>query len=227
MSAFRRIQALSETISMARRRKGRPVSGVLLLDKPKGPSSNQALQTAKRLFGAAKAGHTGNLDPMASGVLPICFGEATKLSQYLLDADKQYVTELVLGQSTDTGDAEGSVIREADASLVSRDRLEAILPQFIGPQEQVPPMYSAIKVDGQPLYKRARKGEVVERSPERSRSTRSGVYRFSRACSPSPSSKYPVARAPILERWLRILPRVSAALAIFKHSIEPSQARLI
>ena len=163
MSAFLRIQALSETISMARRRKGRPVSGVLLLDKPKGPSSNQALQTAKRLFGAAKAGHTGNLDPMASGVLPICFGEATKLSQYLLDADKQYVTELVLGQSTDTGDAEGSVIREADASRLSRDRLEAILPQFIGPQEQVPPMYSAIKVDGQPLYKRARKGEVVER----------------------------------------------------------------
>ena len=150
---------------MASRRKGRPVSGVLLLDKPRGPSSNQALQTVKRLFGAAKAGHTGNLDPMASGVLPICFGEATKLSQYLLDADKQYVTELVLGQATDTGDAEGSVVHEADASRVSRVCFEVVLPQFVGPQHQVPPMYSAIKVDGQPLYKLARKGEEVERKP--------------------------------------------------------------
>ncbi len=150
---------------MARHRKGRPVSGVLLLDKPRGPSSNKALQTVKRLFGAAKAGHTGNLDPMASGVLPICFGEATKLSQYLLDADKQYVTELVLGQATDTGDAEGSVVQEADASRVSRGCFEVVLPQFVGPQHQVPPMYSAIKVDGQPLYKLARKGEEVERKP--------------------------------------------------------------
>ena len=101
---------------MARRRRGRPIDGILVLDKPAGLSSNQALQTAKRLYFAAKAGHTGSLDPLATGVLPLCFGEATKFSQYLLDADKAYTSTFRLGEATATGDAEGEIIREADAS---------------------------------------------------------------------------------------------------------------
>jgi tRNA pseudouridine55 synthase len=143
------------------------VSGILLLDKPVGLSSNQALQRAKRLFGAAKAGHTGSLDPLATGVLPLCFGEATKFSQYLLDADKQYESTFVFGASTDTGDVEGSVMAEADASALTEAMLEAALADYRGEIEQLPPMYSAIKRDGQPLYKLARAGIDVERSPRR------------------------------------------------------------
>ena len=148
---------------MARRRRGRNISGILLLDKPKGLSSNQALQRAKRLFGAAKAGHTGSLDPLATGVLPLCFGEATKFSQYLLDADKVYETRVFLGVRTSTGDAEGEVLERGDASHVDRAAVEEALDAFRGPIEQLPPMHSAIKRDGTPLYKLARAGIEVER----------------------------------------------------------------
>ncbi len=148
---------------MGRRRRGRPVDGILVLDKPAGMSSNQALQSAKRLYFAAKAGHTGSLDPLATGVLPLCFGEATKFSRFLLDADKAYQSTLVLGRVTDTGDAEGEVLEQCDASQLSEVQVESALEQFRGEIEQVPSMYSAIKKDGQPLYKLARQGVEVER----------------------------------------------------------------
>ena len=148
---------------MGRRRKGRPVTGIIVLDKPVGPSSNQALQRVRHFFGAAKAGHTGNLDPLASGVLPICLGEATKLSQYLLDSDKAYQAQFCFGARTTTGDTEGDVIEESDASKLGENTLCKTLSAFIGDIEQVPPMYSALKVDGQPLYKLAREGKEVER----------------------------------------------------------------
>jgi tRNA pseudouridine55 synthase len=148
---------------MGRRRKGRPVTGIIVLDKPVGPSSNQALQRVRHLFGAAKAGHTGNLDPLASGVLPICLGEATKLSQYLLDSDKAYQATFCFGARTTTGDSEGEVVAEADASELTENTLCEALSKFIGHIEQVPPMYSALKVGGQPLYKLAREGKEVER----------------------------------------------------------------
>jgi tRNA pseudouridine55 synthase len=148
---------------VARRRHGRLLDGILVLDKPIGESSNRALQRVKRLYNAAKAGHTGSLDPLATGVLPLCLGEATKFSQYLLDADKAYQSTFVLGTATDTGDAEGRVLEARDASgIAERDVMEA-LKQFEGEIEQIPSMYSAIKKDGQPLYKLARQGLEVER----------------------------------------------------------------
>jgi tRNA pseudouridine55 synthase len=150
---------------MARRRRGRPLDGILILDKPAGMTSNRALQQVKFLYGAAKAGHTGSLDPMATGVLPICFGEATKLSQYLLDADKIYESVFRLGISTETGDAEGEERARHDASGVTLQAIEALLPRFRGAIKQVPSMYSAIKHNGQPLYKLAREGITVEREP--------------------------------------------------------------
>ena len=149
---------------MARRKKGRQVDGLLVLDKPTGMSSNAALQRAKRLFGAAKAGHTGSLDPLATGVLPLCFGEATKFSQFLLDADKGYESTFVLGVGTDTADADGAVITRASAVHLAEDSVTRAMVMLTGAIEQVPPMYSALKVDGQPLYKRARAGEQVERA---------------------------------------------------------------
>ncbi len=152
---------------MARRRKGRPLDGILVLDKPAGMSSNRALQQAKGLYFAAKAGHTGSLDPLATGVLPLCFGEATKFSQYLLDADKGYDSTFVLGQATTTGDAEGEVTAEADASALDEAALQGALADFRGEIEQVPSMYSAIKQDGQPLYKLARAGQEVPRKSRR------------------------------------------------------------
>ena len=142
----------------------RNVSGIILLDKPKGFSSNAALQKVRWLLNAEKAGHTGSLDPLATGVLPLCFGEATKFSQYLLDADKGYETLMQLGVTTTTADAEGDVLEEREVT-VGRAEIEAALPAFRGPIRQVPPMYSALKRDGQPLYKLARAGEVVEREP--------------------------------------------------------------
>jgi len=148
---------------VARRRRGRPVDGVLVLDKPLGTSSNHALQQAKRLYFAAKAGHTGSLDPLATGVLPLCFGEATKFSQYLLDADKAYDSTIVLGASTATGDAEGEILAEVDASGITIAQIEDALTGFRGAIEQVPSMFSAIKQNGQPLYKLARQGKEVER----------------------------------------------------------------
>ena len=146
-----------------RKNKGRNVSGVLLLDKPQGGSSNHALQKVKRLFGAAKAGHTGSLDPLATGMLPICFGEATKISAFLLDADKRYRLKCQLGISTSTGDAEGEVVETHDVSAITEQAIKAVLPEFIGDIEQIPPMYSALKHNGERLYKLARQGIEVER----------------------------------------------------------------
>ena len=149
---------------MARHKnKGRNISGVLLLDKPQGGSSNQVLQQVKRLFGAAKAGHTGSLDPLATGMLPVCFGEATKISAFLLDADKRYHLRCQLGVATTTGDTEGEVIETQDVSAITEDDIKKVLPDFIGEIEQVPPMYSALKHNGERLYKLARQGIVVER----------------------------------------------------------------
>jgi tRNA pseudouridine55 synthase len=150
---------------VARRRNGRPLNGILILDKPKGLSSNRALQTVKHLLGASKAGHTGSLDPMATGVLPLCFGEATKFSQYLLDSDKAYQSTFVLGSVTDTGDAEGKETHVTDASGISESDAIAGLRLFQGEIEQIPSMFSAIKQNGQPLYKLARQGLEVERKP--------------------------------------------------------------
>lgn len=140
------------------------VDGVLLLDKPLGMTSNDALQKARRLFSAAKGGHTGTLDPLATGLLPLCFGEATKFSADLLDADKTYEAELKLGVTTDSGDAEGQVIATAAVDVAESDILR-VLPQFTGPISQVPPMHSALKRDGRPLYELARQGIEVERAP--------------------------------------------------------------
>lgn len=148
-----------------RRHKGRSVNGVLLLDKPAGISSNKVLQQVKTLFKAAKAGHTGSLDPLATGMLPICFGEATKISAFLLDANKSYRFLCQLGQTTTTGDTEGEVVKTSDFSAVTRADIERLLPDFTGDIEQIPPMYSALKHNGQRLYKLAREGIEVERKP--------------------------------------------------------------
>ena len=138
------------------------VDGVLFLDKPSGITSNAALQKARRLLNAAKAGHTGTLDPLASGLLPLTFGEATKFSQMLLDADKTYEATVRLGIETDSGDAEGEVLTTMPVA-VSRDDIERVLRRFAGRIEQMPPMYSALKRDGRPLYEYARAGIEVER----------------------------------------------------------------
>jgi tRNA pseudouridine55 synthase len=145
------------------KRRGRPINGILLLDKPLGLSSNGALQIVKRIFFAAKAGHTGSLDPAATGVLPICFGEATKFSQFLLDADKIYTCTAVFGVATNTGDAEGEVIADSDASHLTEADILAQLPSFRGDIKQVPSMFSALKKNGTPLYELARQGIVIER----------------------------------------------------------------
>lgn len=148
-----------------RRSTWRRVDGILLLDKPSGISSNAALQQARRLFSAAKAGHTGSLDPLASGLLPICFGEATKLSGLLLDSDKRYEVVLQLGAQTDTADADGAVVATAPFEQVTAEAIEAAVLKFTGEQRQVPPMYSALKHQGQRLYALARQGLDVERAP--------------------------------------------------------------
>ncbi|ULJ59355.1 tRNA pseudouridine(55) synthase TruB [Wielerella bovis] len=147
---------------MNEKTKKRALNGVLLLDKPLGISSNTALQQARRLFRAEKAGHTGVLDPLASGLLPVCFGEATKFAQYLLDADKAYTATLKLGEATTTGDAEGEIIDTARADI-SRDEFQAACAALTGEIRQVPPMFSALKHEGKPLYEYARKGIVIER----------------------------------------------------------------
>ena len=146
------------------------IDGVVLLDKPAGMSSQGAVTAVKRAFNADKAGHTGTLDPMATGLLPICLGEATKYSQDLLEADKSYIAQVKFGSRTDTGDAEGQIIEElplpafAD-ELAIKAALDALLPKFTGPITQVPPMYSALKRDGKPLYEYARAGIELERAP--------------------------------------------------------------
>ena len=145
------------------KRKGKDITGIFLLNKDKGISSNKALQQVKRFYNAKKAGHTGSLDPMATGLLPICFGKATKICQYLLDSDKKYEAEIQLGEQTDTGDIEGSIINCKDVPKLSTEMIQSVLKSFIGEIKQTPPMYSALKKDGVPLYKLARKGIEVER----------------------------------------------------------------
>ncbi len=144
------------------RRPKRPVHGVLLLDKPVGLTSNAALQTARRLLQAEKAGHTGTLDPFADGLLPLCFGEASKFSSWQLEADKSYRAELMLGVTTTTGDPEGEVLSTAPVR-VDIEQLQSVISEFVGQIDQVPPMYSALKVRGKPLYAYARAGLEVER----------------------------------------------------------------
>ena len=150
---------------MARQPKGREVSGILILDKPTGMSSNHALQRVKRMFGARKAGHTGALDPLATGLLPICLGEATKFSQFLLDSDKRYQTIGQLGVRTDSSDADGKIVETKACAHITLADVEAQLPQFRGLISQVPSMFSALKYKGQPLYKLARAGKTVEVKP--------------------------------------------------------------
>lgn len=141
------------------------VDGILLLDKPLNISSNAALQRAKRLYKAKKAGHTGSLDPLATGMLPICFGEATKFSQYLLDSNKSYDVNVRLGIKTTTGDAEGDVLSQQSAEHVDQSMIEKVLSSFLGTIQQIPPMFSALKYQGKPLYKFARAGIDIPRVP--------------------------------------------------------------
>ncbi len=141
----------------------RPVNGVFLLNKPLGISSNAALQKVRWLYRAEKAGHTGALDPLASGLLPICLGEATKFSHYLLDSTKRYQTTIQLGHSTTTGDVEGEILLQAEIPELDEETIRQVLAQFKGNIEQVPPMYSALKKEGRPLYELARKGIEIER----------------------------------------------------------------
>ncbi|MBK2125786.1 tRNA pseudouridine(55) synthase TruB [Fangia hongkongensis] len=150
---------------MARKRKGDAINGIIILNKPKGLSSNQALQRVKRLFNAQKAGHTGSLDPMATGVLPICFGKSTRISQYLLDADKSYFATIQLGMTTDTGDTEGKIIEEKAAGKYTIEQIENVLALFRGDIQQIPPMFSALKSGGRPLYELAREGIEIKRTP--------------------------------------------------------------
>ncbi|MBE01925.1 tRNA pseudouridine(55) synthase TruB [Marinobacter lutaoensis] len=148
---------------MKRRQRGRNVNGILVIDKPQGVTSNGILQQVKRLFGAAKAGHTGALDPLATGVLPLCFGEATKFSQLMLDSDKAYVTTARLGVRTETGDSDGAVVSERPVPALTEAAVASVLDRFRGDIQQVPSMYSALKHKGRPLYEYAREGVEVER----------------------------------------------------------------
>ncbi len=173
-----------------RRATGRDVCGVVLLDKPQGLTSNQALQRVKRLYGAAKAGHTGSLDPLATGMLPICFGAATRVSGYLLDAAKTYAVTAALGAATATGDADGEVVGRRAVPGLEAAQLRSVLGSFRGEIEQVPPMYSALKRDGVRLYDLARRGLEVERAPRRVRihsielgAVRGPDFEFTVSCS--------------------------------------------
>lgn len=150
---------------MSRRKTGRDIHGMLLLDKSPGMSSNGAVQRVKRLFQANKVGHTGSLDPIATGLLPLCLGEATKLSGFLLDTDKRYSTRVRLGRTTTTADIEGEVLEERPVPPLDEALIEAVLQPFRGEIEQLPPMYSALKHQGRKLYELARKGVEVERQP--------------------------------------------------------------
>jgi len=159
---------------LGRKRKfGRAVDGVLVVDKPAGITSNDVVQQVKRLFFANKVGHTGSLDPLATGVLPLCLGEATKFSQFLLDADKTYASTFRFGIQTDTADADGKAVETRDASRLSQKAIEKALQHYRGDIEQIPPMYSALKRDGRPLYELAREGIEVEREARAVK-----IYRF-------------------------------------------------
>jgi len=153
--------------SPAAPRRWRRVDGIVLLNKPSGLTSTQALQRVRRLLQAEKAGHAGTLDPMATGMLPLCFGQATKACGQLLGASKVYSATVQLGAATDTGDAEGTVVRQAPIPGLDQNRLLAVLAGFLGERSQIPPMYSALKKDGRPLYELARRGVVVDREPRR------------------------------------------------------------
>jgi tRNA pseudouridine55 synthase len=148
---------------MARRKKGRDIHGIVLLDKRQGISSNKALQEVKRLYNANKAGHTGSLDPLATGLLPVCLGEATKVSAFMLADDKRYQTVIQLGVMTDTGDVDGKVLEVKEVPEITEQQLASCLQTFVGEIEQVPPMYSALKHNGKKLYELAREGITVER----------------------------------------------------------------
>ncbi|HEY5140449.1 MAG TPA: tRNA pseudouridine(55) synthase TruB [Methylococcales bacterium] len=152
---------------MSKRKSGRNVHGIVLLDKRLGVSSNRALQEVRHLFNANKAGHTGSLDPLATGLLPLCFGEATKVSALMLDDNKRYQVTIQLGVMTDTGDAEGSVIETQPVPDLSIEKIQGCLQQFTGEIDQIPPMYSALKHNGKKLYELARAGETVERKARR------------------------------------------------------------
>ena len=165
----------------------RAVNGIVLLDKPADSTSNQALQRVRRLYNAKKAGHTGSLDPLATGMLPVCLGAATKVCSYLLDARKSYRVTACLGESTDTGDAHGSVVDRSPAIEVSTDTVESVLAGFVGEYEQTPPMYSALKHKGQRLYKLARQGIEVPRKPRTVR-----VFRLRLRRLQSPELKFDV-----------------------------------
>ncbi|PKM12494.1 MAG: tRNA pseudouridine(55) synthase TruB [Gammaproteobacteria bacterium HGW-Gammaproteobacteria-3] len=154
---------------MAKRKTGCAIHGILLLDKRLGVSSNRALQEVRRLFNANKAGHTGSLDPLATGLLPLCFGEATKVSAFMLDDDKRYRVTVQLGVVTDTGDAEGRVLQVRSVPPLSTEIINACLKRFTGTIEQLPPMYSALKHEGKKLYELARQGKTVERKARRIR----------------------------------------------------------
>ncbi|MDH5614428.1 MAG: tRNA pseudouridine(55) synthase TruB, partial [Gammaproteobacteria bacterium] len=143
--------------------------GIVLLDKPLGLSSNAALQKVKRILKVKKAGHTGSLDPLATGLLAVCLGEATKISAYLLDSDKRYLSTFRLGETTATGDAEGDILEQKEVTEAMLARIPEVIKQFTGEIEQIPPMYSAIKHKGQPLYKLARAGQEVERQSRKVR----------------------------------------------------------
>ncbi len=150
-----------------RRNPGRAITGILLLDKPLGLTSNDALQRIKRYYRAAKAGHTGSLDPLATGLLPCCLGDSTKFSAFLLDADKRYRVRVKLGVTTTTADAEGEVVETLPVEGITEERVRQALLKFVGGIDQLPPMYSAVKHQGQRLYKLARQGIEVERQPRR------------------------------------------------------------
>ncbi len=152
---------------MGRNRKGRDLSGVVVLDKPRDMTSSDAVQHVKSSFNARKVGHTGSLDPLATGVLPLCFGEATKFSRFLLTSDKKYWVKLKLGIRTASGDADGDVVEERSTDGVTQDRIQHALDSFRGEIDQIPSMYSAIKYRGKPLYKYARQGVEIEREPRR------------------------------------------------------------
>ena len=149
------------------KRTTRDVHGILLLDKPTGITSNKALQDIKYTLQAKKAGHTGSLDPLATGLLPLCFGEATKISAYLLEADKTYEVTAKLGVKTDSADSDGEVVDTQVVPVLSKEQIQTVIQSFLGEGEQIPPMYSALKVNGQRLYKLARKGKVIERKPRK------------------------------------------------------------
>lgn len=154
---------VSATTPPAKKIHWRPVDGIVVLDKPPGVSSNAALQQVRRIFAAEKGGHTGALDPFATGVLPICLGEATKVSQFLLDADKTYAVKAKLGVRTNTGDIDGEVLAERPVEELTQQQVFAVLNSFLGQSEQIPSMFSALKHKGRPLYELARQGKEVER----------------------------------------------------------------